>query len=215
MISCFSNQYCTPTDLSTSMREVFKYLTWKKTQYPKDFTSHDCAIIDDQNSEEYFNLTAKACSYTKEAVNKYIEKIWYQSVKNEFSLLGHQHAPKPSCGRLPIPANTSRSEEVLLMSLLYPNNLFNDNMYRNTYLVESPLCRNCNQEEETPFHIILECSQHAQEARQILSEILTQDDLQHEDYITLLNGSRHPNFIKLCLNILAESEYREHVDLNE
>ena len=215
MTGCFSQQHSIPPDLSTSMKEVFKFLRWKIVEHPNDFTEREINILESQDLEQYFSLSTKACSYTKDNITKYTEKIWYQSVKNEFALLGHQYVPKPSCKRLPIPANTSRSEEVLLMSLMYPQNLFNDNVYRHTYQIASPLCQNCHQQEETPFHIIMECSQHAHEARNLLGEILSEDELQQEDYITLINGSRHAEFIKLCLTILSESEYREHIDLNE
>ena len=99
------------------------------------------------------------------------------------------------------------------MSLFYPNNLFNSNLYRNTYLVESPLCRKCHQAEETPYHIIFECSDKSDDARTLLEQELGEDELQLEDTVTLLNGSRHQRFLTLCLDILAEQTYTEHVDL--
>ena len=126
---------------------------------------------------------------------------------------GFQHVPKPSCSRLPVPANTTRREEVILMSLMYTNNLFNSNLYRNTYLVESPLCRRCKEKEETPYHMILECSEQSEEARQLLGDILSEQEIQMEDCTTILNGSRHPAFIRLCLDILSRCEYCVHVDL--
>ena len=127
---------------------------------------------------------------------------------------GYHHVPKPSCSRLPIPTNTSRRDEVLLMSLMYPNNLFNSHMYRNTYLVESPLCRKCKLHEETPYHIILQCAEQSRDARHFLGEILGGEEIEEEDSITLLNGSRHPEFIKLCLNILSENVYTDQFDLS-
>ena len=39
--------------------------------------------------------------------------------------------------------------------------------------------------------------------------ILTEDKISQEDYITLLNASRHEKFIKICLEILAEGSYRD------
>ena len=128
-------------------------------------------------------------------------------------MAGFQHAPKPSCSKLPIPKGTPRREEVLLMSLMYPNDLFNDHLYRNTYLVPSPLCQNCQRKEETPYHIVLECSNRAIEAREMLLEVLSEEEIRQEDYITILNGSRHENFIKLCLEILSQSTYRDQIEL--
>ena len=94
------------------------------------------------------------------------------------------------------------------MSLMYPNNLFNDYLYRHTYQVPSPLCQKCQQQEETPYHLILQCSDRANEARQLLTETLSEEEIGQEDYITILNGSR------LCLEILSQGDYRDHIDLD-
>lgn len=213
MQGCFSNLYPTPTELKNSMKEVMKFLSWKARLYPNDFTEEDRIIVESQNLAMYFNLSSKACSYTKQAITKYTESLWFKSVKNEFAIQGNHHVPKPTCTRLPIPMNTTRREEVLLMSTMYPNNLFNDNLYRNTYLIPSPLCQKCKRQEETPYHIIMECSDRAQEASELLREVLSEEEVQQEDYITILNGSRHKDFIKLCLDILSQNTYRDHIEL--
>ena len=124
------------------------------------------------------------------------------------------HTPKPSCSNLQIPSNTSRKQEVLLMSLMYPNNLFNDFIWRHTHLIASPLCRKCKQVQETPYHIILQCSNQANQARKMLEEILSTEEIDQEDYITILNGSRHQKFVKLCLEILSEGTYRDEIILD-
>ena len=142
-----------------------------------------------------------------------MEFMWYRKIKNEFAMEGIQYPPRPSCKKLPIPKSTTRREEVLLMSLMYPNNLFNDYIYRHTYQVPSPLCQQCQQEEETPYHIILQCSNQANTARRLLCEIMSEEEIAQGDYITILNGSRHENFVKLCLEILSQGEYREHIDI--
>ena len=146
-------------------------------------------------------------------ITKYTELIWASKVANEYSLDGYHHAPKPSCSRLPIPRNTTRREEVLLMSLFYPNNLFNSNLYRNTYQIESPLCQRCRRQEETPYHIILECSNLAGEARRVLETEISEEETYLQDSTTLLNGSRNSDFLKICLEILSQHKYRDQVDL--
>ena len=97
---------------------------------------------------------------------------------------------------------------------MYPNNLFNDFLWRHTYQVQSPLCQKCNIQEETPYHIILQCSNLANDARSILKKILSEDEISQEDTITILNGSRQENFIKLCLEILSQGTYREEIILD-
>ena len=101
------------------------------------------------------------------------------------------------------------------MSLFYPNNLFNSHVYRYTYQVESPLCGKCRRVEETPYHIILQCSDLAGEALRLLGTQITEEEIQQEDTITLLNGSRNPDFLKICLDILAQQEYRDQIDLTD
>ena len=201
-------------DLRTGMKEVYKFLRWKLEHVPDDFTETEINIIEQSRYADFFDLSTKACSYTKRAITKYTELLWTRQVTNEFSMDGYHHAPKPKCSRLPIPRNTTRKDEVLLMSLFYPNNLFNSHLYRNTYLVESPLCDRCRRYEETPHHIIRECSNLADEANTILQRELTEEEINHEDYITLLDGSRNEQFIKVCLEVLAQHEYRVQVDLN-
>ena len=146
-------------------------------------------------------------------ISRYTEKVWASKIVNEYSLDGYHHIPTPSCSRLPIPKNTTRKQEVLLMSLFYPNNLFNSHMYRNTYLVESPLCGRCREQEETPYHIVLECSNLSNEARTLLRNEISEEEILHQDTSTILNGSRNPEFLQICLNILSQQQYRYKVDL--
>ena len=206
---CFKNEHPTPIELFNTMKEVYTFLQWKLLHSPEHFNENDISIINAQDYSRYFNLSSKSCSYTKRTICKYIENLWFKKLQNEFLAEGIQHPPKPSCKKLPIPKSTTRKEEVLLMSLMYPNNLFNDFLYRHTYQIPSPLCQKCLQEEETPYHIILKCSNQAQKARKLLQEILSDDEISQEDCITILNGSRHENFIKLCLNILSEGTYKD------
>ena len=213
--TCYSNSHrkSIPVELTSSLKETYKFLTWKMEKCPNNFTDNDKSIVENCAIREYFKLSTKACSYTKTQIQKYTEKIWFSSLKNELNFQGFQHIPKPSCNRLPIPNNTSRKEEVILMSLFYPNNLFNSFLYKETYLVESPLCRSCKQQEETPYHLILQCSDKAEQARAILNQVISEEELLVEDCTTLLNGSRHPPFIKICVEILNKYDYKVTVNL--
>ena len=211
---CFSNMFTTPPQLIGAMKDIFKFLQWKIQNKPSDFNENDIRIIESLDYSEFFNLSSKSCSYTKTNISKYVETLWYRKLRNEFMTEG-QHIPKPSCCNLPIPQNTTRKQEVILMSLMYPNNLFNDFVWRHTYQIPSPLCQKCHQTEETPYHVILQCSARANQARQMLSEILSEEEIAQEDCITILNGSRHQKFIKLCLETIAEGNYREEIILDE
>ena len=213
--TCYINQQTKkiPVELSSSLKEVFKFLAWKSEICPQHFTENDKSIVSNNRIDKFLNLTTKSCSYTKNQINRYTEKIWSNTLRNEFNMNGFHHIPIPSCSNIPIPRNTSRHDEVVLMSLMYTNNLFHSNLYRHTYLVESPLCRRCKEKEETPYHVILECSEKSYEARKILLQVLNREELMIEDCTTLLNGSRHAPFIKICLDILAQDDYSVQVNL--
>ena len=212
---CYTNQQNKqiPIELSSSLKEVFKFLAWKSEICPQHFTENDERIVSNNRIDEFLNLTTKSCSYTKNQMTKYTEKIWSTCLKNELNMNGFHHIPKPSCKGISIPKNTTRHNEVVLMSLFYTNNLFNSNVYRHTYSVESPLCRRCKQTEETPYHIIMECSEKSNEARQILLQVLKEEEFLTEDCTTLLNGSRHEPFVKICLDIIAQEKYCVQVNL--
>ena len=200
------------SDLKNSMRDVFKFLKWKVENY-RDIPEEDMHIIQNSRYDEYFKLSTKCCSYTKDMITKYTEKIWQSRITNEYALDGYHHVPIPTCTSLIIPRGTTRRQEVLLMSLFYPNNLFNSNVYRHTYQAESPLCRGCLEHEETPYHIILQCSDLSGDAYRHLAQEIGEDQMMEQDTTTLLNGSRSRDFITTCLAILSQRDYRDQIDL--
>ena len=212
--SCIEGNTTQPAALRSAMKEVFRFLAWKVTEYPADFTDEDLNIISNQERNHYFNLSPKACMYTKNCINKYTERIWYNKIRNQFLMEGESHIPRPSCTRLPIPINTLRKEEVLLMSTMYPQNLMNSFVYRHTYSAESPLCPRCLIKEQTPYHVICECNNHREEIQLLISEILGEEEGQHQDSTTLLNCSRSKEFILTSLKVLSEGEFRQNIELN-
>ena len=213
VILCGDHQRSQPPELKNALKDVYKYLQWKLTQRPSDFTENDVKIISDLQYSKYFQLSAKSCYYTKTCINKYTESIWFNKLRNVNLSEGDPHIPRPSCSKLPIPADTSRDEEVLLMSLFYPQNLFNSFVYRHTYCEESPLCPTCTISEQTAHHVICVCNNHSEEIRQTVRELVGEQELQQEDTTTLLNCSRDKTFLQLCLQTLREGNFRTHITL--
>ena len=212
--SCLASEISQPVELKTAMKEVYKFLKFKLTCHPKDFTAEDVIIISNQDISHYCELSPKSCTYTKGCIRKYTELIWQDKIRNQCLVEGEGHIPRPSCSRLPVPLNTTREEEVLLMSLMYPQNLMNSFIYRHTYSVESPLCQRCGREEQTPYHIIWECNDYRDEMQQLMTGIIEEEVLQ-ADCTTLLNCSRNKEFIQLCLQVLRQGDFRHHIDLGE
>ena len=135
--------------LENKLKDTFKFLKWKLLSHKNHFTIEDKIIIDGNHYGQFFKLSSKACSYTQNMTNQYLEKeLWKPMIKTQFQIEGYATFPEPHCATLPIPPNTARENEVLLMSLFYKNNIMNGSLYK-IGKVPSPLCSLCNQEEET------------------------------------------------------------------
>ena len=213
--ACMQQEKSLPPELSTAIKEVFKFLTWKLAHYTNDFTEEDKNIITNKELHCFFNLSPKSCSYTKCCINNYTEIVWLNKLRNQGLMNGEPHVPKPRCSKIPIPINTQRDQEVLLLSLFYPQNLMNSFVYRHTYCAESPLCPQCNMNEQTPYHVICECNQYKEELQQVIIETVGEDEYLQRDSITLLNCSREPRFIHLCLQVLQEGDFRTKINLDQ
>ena len=199
-------------ELKNSLKDVFKFLKWKKQEWPNHFNDKDQHIVQNHENDLFCELSLKACSYTKAMIKKYVEKIWYEKISNQALVDGEQNVPKPKFQKLPIPHNTTREEEVRLMSLFYPQNLFNSFVYRHTYVTESPLCSKCKLKEETSFHVMYECNNNSAQIRQIVDKIVGEDT--YADCNTLLNCSRNEEFLKACLTIIRQENFRKEINLN-
>ena len=202
-----------PVELKNGLKDVFKFLKWKGARSPEDFNEVDVQIINRQEFCNYSELSPKSCSYTKSAIRAYTEKIWQDKLTNQGILDGDPHIPKPRYMKLPIPQNTPRREEVLLMSMFYPQNLLNSFVYRHTYSTASPLCPRCNVQEQTPFHVVYECNDICEEMQEIIRSNVGEGEVQLADCTTLLNCSRSDEFVKRCLSLLRQGQFRQSIDL--
>ena len=202
-----------PVELKNGLKDVLKFLKWKWVRSPEDFNEDDVQIVNGQEFCNYSELSPKSCSYTKSAIRAYTEKIWQEKLNNQGILDGDPHIPKPQYMKMPIPHNTSRREEVLLMSMFYPQNLLNSFVYRHTHSTESPLCPRCMLQEQTPFHVIYECNDICEELQVIIRSNAEEREVQQADCTTLLNCSRSEEFVRKCLTVLSQGEFRHSIDL--
>ena len=193
------------------MKDIYKFLRWKSLQYPQDFTENDRQIISYNTMNRFNQLSSKSCTYTKTCIRKYTETLWAQSLSNQQTMEGELVIAQPSCKPLPIPLYTDRSDEVLLMSLFYTNNLMNSFVYRHTYNAESPLCPRCQREEQTAYHVIMECNDLLEKIQLITNKILGEaSSINHHN--TLLNCSRNSEFIKCAIEILRRGNFRRQIE---
>ena len=194
------------------MKEVFRFLKWKEMSNPQDFNENDSIIVSRNEITRYHELSSSCCKYTKGNIKKYTEKLWASTCRNKQLMTGELAIAIPSCSPLPIPTHTDRREEVLLMSLFYPNNMMNSFVYRHTYNVESPLCRRCKVKEETPYHVIMECNSHLEKIQSITSKLLGQTAASIDHCNTLINCSRNHEFIQCSLEILQGEDFPSKID---
>ena len=209
-----------PTSIYTRLKDVFEFLSWKLTTYPSHFSQEDIQLVNNQQLDQFFNLSEKACSYHKPMINCYIEKVlWKSSLTNQYQLEGFPNSPTPSCNPIEIPNNTSRKTEVRLLSIFYKNNIFQSALYR-IGRATSPMCTLCGQVEETADHLLFSCDSIPENLRlrsrqsyanAINCEI---DDINTADIETgFLNASRNPAFISSCIDILKDLQLRDTVVL--
>ena len=89
-------------------------------------------------------------------IQQFTELLWQESIQNLLMTEGWSEIPRVSCNPLPIPHGVSREVEVLVMSLMYKNNLLNSFLFRVDRAVSSPLCI-CGSEEQTALHLLSSC----------------------------------------------------------
>ena len=190
------------TVVTSHMRDVLKFLRWKSACYINR------PPIPNEVSE-LFKLPKKLCHYSKAIMNQFTEHIWQESINNKLQLEGWPFIPKVSVNTLPIPLNTSREVEVLIMSLLYKNNLLNSFLYGlNRNYSHSPLCA-CGLEEQTTIHLLTNCYYTEETVRDnaIFQLNFGNDNLNLDELGTVaaLNCSRDPSFVQLCKEVVENN----------
>ena len=206
-----------PTDVKLAIREVMRFLEWKINQYPEHFNETDQRIITNRNNEEFFKLSVKSCTYNKNIMNKYTELLWKESIRNEYQQKGESFIPTPSCKPLVMPRETARKSEVLVMSLMYPNNLLNYFLCRQN-IVESDKCPNCDEDVQTVSHLLFTCSavpeHYREQAYSTLRDYIGLENAEFLGPTAVLMGSRNKQFIQTCKDIVESQVLRTEIELS-
>ena len=97
------------------------------------------------------------------------------------------------------------------MSMFYNNNLLNSFLYKTQRNhCSSPMCP-CGDGEQTAFHILNDCKMfHSSTRNAIIECMMLHNMIEDEgnlvaDKVSILNCSRDPIFIKLCLSIILSN----------
>ena len=201
--------------LSQNLRSVYKFLKWKLSFNSKNNVERDIIIINQNNFSKFHKLSKSTCSYTKPMIVKYTESLWQKALVNEYQIGGETHIPKASCKKISFPLNVSRETEVLVMSLLYKNNLLNYNLNKfASLLYPSPLC-GCGEGVQTAFHVLFKCTgdtSNQSTATETINELysalenLDNIDLMYMDCVTFLNAIKDLRVLKLFVSRIDECQ---------
>ena len=104
-------------------------------------------------------------------------------------------------------------DEVLIMGMMYPQNLMNSFVYKKTYCTESPLCPRCLTAEQTPYHVLTVCNEFHHAINDLMMQLLGEEEASCEDCVTILNCSRSPKFIQYCLDVIKNGRFRNSIEL--
>ena len=155
-------------------------------------------------------------------IDSFTEELWQETLRNQLAMEGWHTAPNVSCNPIPIPFGVKRDSEVILMSFLYKQNLLNSFLFHfDRQEWTSPLCI-CGLEEQDALHLLTSCVFIDSRIRQRAQELLELCNNTHDDReltanpFALLNCSRDPQFIDLCLEIVETEnlQLRKKINLN-
>ena len=203
------------------LRDVQKFLSWKADSFSNEIEPGDLTTLAQRNLGSVLQLSQKTLKYTKGMMQQFTELLWQDCLNNRLMTEGWSTIPNVSCNPLPIPLGTSREAEVLVMSLMYKNNLLNSFLFRvNRDLWRSPLCP-CGLEEQTSVHLLTNCSMVDAtlnaEAKRIMclcNNIGTLIDPVFDLNCAIINCSRDSNFINLCIRVVESEDLNLRQKIN-
>ena len=218
IIDLMSSPEKIPVELRIAIKSVYKFLLWKVQEKPEQFTKLDTEIINQVDLTKFHQLSRDSCKYTQDMMKKYTERLWAESLRNEFMLEGHSTIPKPSCTPLYLGNTITRKQEVLVMSMFYENNLLNSFLHRiNRPDAPSALCH-CGKGDQTSYHVVLECEAINPELRSRALECIrrTNGEPLTEVATVILNSSRDRRFMECFMEIMdiQKDLLRDSIDLS-
>ena len=208
------------TTILYNLRDVIKFLKWK-SEYTK-MNPSDKTMVEENDLNTLPLLSKETFLYTKGMIDSFTEELWQETLRNQLAMEGWHTAPNVSCNPIPIPFGVKRDSEVILMSFLYKQNLLNSFLFHfDRQEWTSPLCI-CGLEEQDALHLLTSCVFIDSRIRQRAQELLELCNNTHDDReltanpFALLNCSRDPQFIDLCLEIVETEnlQLRKKINLN-
>ena len=203
-------------EVTSNIKNVFKYLEWKLKIIPDCFNEEDKNVIGERRYDKFDSLSVSACSYSVETMNQYTEFIWQKTIDSRLQQMGERRAPAVSTRSIPLPAETSRQTEVLTLSLFYKQNLLNSFLYLSQRIkCPSPICE-CLMEDQTAYHILVDCKLVDRVLRAEMDRIICMEnnknvmfeDIIIMDYTSVINCSRNSKFISNCIDIVESGVHK-------
>ena len=207
----------TITSTTHSARQIFKFLNWKLQNFPKTIAEGDDAVIKNHSLDELFSINPCTCKYTKEIMRRYTEHLWKASLQNELQLDGYNIIPDPKCCMIPVPPGTKREEEVLILSMFYPNNTLNNFLHStNSEKFPNPFCK-CGEYHQTAHHILFHCRNTDPNIRielfDTLKKIVGEAEAEIESSLVLLKASKNAVFIEKAAKVINQQMQNLNKDI--
>jgi hypothetical protein len=202
------------------LRDMLKFLKWKSEFFNTAMNKEDLSIIARNDLYLLPHLSQDACKYTKSMVELFTEELWQENIQNQLASEGWPSAPNVSCSPLPISHGVKRDSEVLLISLLYRQNLLNSFLFHlDRHRWNSPLCT-CGKEEQDALHLLTNCDLVESQVRENLIEPLKlcngtqyESDAINSPFL-ILNCARDPQFIGLLLEVVETTDIKLRKTIN-
>ena len=193
---------------SPSIKETFKFISWKAESVPGSVSKDDLLIVNSGKVNRFRELSHQSCTYSKSLIKKYSAVLWQERMNIQFQLDGYDDAPQVSTDKLSFPPKSTRRTESTVLSLFYPNNLFNTFLFRyDSQRFPSPLC-SCGNGQQDALHVLLYCNHVNPNLRAQMEQMISKYPIHDRQLLSngkfLISWSRKNNFLGLCVEIYNE-----------
>ena len=79
---------CSGSTIAKDLKDVVRFLEWKRTERPESFTEIEHSLMEEQKSilSQLVWLSSNCYSYDRSLIAKYSELLWQESINNTLSL---------------------------------------------------------------------------------------------------------------------------------
>ena len=181
------------------------------TQHLNEFNKYIDWVL-----KESIGSNSPSVHYTKQQMNKYTEELWDRKIKNISGASNKttNFEVRPNTKLIECPSWVQRKEEVIYVSMMSKQNLFNSYLYK-IQQRQMPSCNNCDKEaKEDISHIIFDCPYFEEDTRCIRNVLLKENTTSRINITTcenlILKTSRQKHIVHMFMNFITK--HKEQLD---